>query len=182
MSENEKNHRVTVVLGMTGEGKTTKAKELALEFPRRIYLDTNEEYDGTIVRSYSDFDAFIRAHNNDESFSLCCRFDFAREYEGVVEAAWWIGNVCLIAEECEAYISPRDPDSPMNRIINRGRHRNVSVIAIGRRQTELSRVIRAQGTRFISFRQNLPQDIEEMERLGLNVGSLGPHEFCELTI
>ena len=137
------------------------------------------EYDGTIVRNYEDFHAYILDHIDDRSFSLCCRFDSMAEYEGTIQAAYVVGNLCLVAEECEQYVNPRDPDSPMNRIINRGRHKGVSVIAIGRRGVELSTVIRAQGTRLISFKQSLPQDIAAMELVGMDVGSLTDHECTE---
>src|SRR5674476_380254 len=52
---------ITIIVGRKGCGKSSRAKEIARERPRRIYMDAMHEYtDGVIVRDFASLAAYLR--------------------------------------------------------------------------------------------------------------------------
>lgn len=177
---------------MTGQGKSEKAKQLLLEFPRVIIFDPQNEYDGyskinekklfnpITVLTFPDLCDFLIANINSRTFIVRCKFRTYIEHEFTFQLVNnSFENVCLVLEEVEKYVSPVDRDTPFNQLVNYGRHNNVSLIAIGRRMPEFSTTLRSQSARIISFYQNLPLDIQTMNTFGLNVEKLNEHECVE---
>jgi len=163
----KKERKIILIFGKTGSGKSTLVKQLIKDVDRKIIIDIQHEYsEGIIFESYADFYEFITTHGTGKSFNYIIRFENDEEYEKLFLLVYYIGNLYLIVEEAEDYISPDKRKSNFNKLINRGRHKRISIIAIARRSVELSRRLRGQVDRIYSFKQTQIEDIIIMKKIG----------------
>jgi len=87
-----------------------------------------------------------------------------------------------VVEEAEIYISPYTKSSSFLRLVRYGRHRNIKIIGVARRTSELSLDFRAQVNKIYSFKQTQPRDLQLMQELGFeNLDKLSEHEYAEQT-
>ena len=147
-----------------------------------MVVDALAEYDGICIESFENFVEYFREFHPD-SFRLVCRFSSDLDLEYLFKALFEIGNATLVVEEAEIYISPYAKSGSFLRLVRYGRHKNINIIGVARRATELSMDFRAQTNRIISFTQTEPRDIQALEKLGFhNLGKLPLYEFTEITL
>jgi len=159
---------IYLIFGKTGSGKTTLAKKLLDEFDRIIIIDALAEYSGGIVfYNYEDFRDYLFYYDTEKSFKYILRFTTDFEFEQTFNLIFNLYNFVLVIEEAEIYISPYTKKSSFLRLVNYGRHREISIIGIARRTAELSMSLRAQVDKIFSFKQTELKDIENMKKLGL---------------
>lgn len=161
--------KVILILGKVGSGKSTLAKRIIRGYSRVIVFDTLEEYhNGIVLHSFDEFLRFFREETPQDFFCVL-RFrgyskdDTLRQYEYAARCVEVIGNCLLVLEECERFINSYDQDGSLNDLISFGRHQQVSILAIGRRPTEIPIDMRAAFTSVISFRQTEPNDLRYLE-------------------
>lgn len=171
---------IIIIYGKTGTGKSELAKKYICDFERVIIIDPKHEYDGLIFTSLIDL---IDYHNeyDPQSFIYVCRFESDLEHEYVFKFAKLIENVLVVVEEAEIYISPFARTSSFLDLCRYGRHHEVSILGIARRNSELSINFRSLVTKLISFKQTEPRDLKAMEELGFHgLDKLGEHDFIEV--
>lgn len=171
--------KVYLVLGKTGSGKTTLAKEIRKKFNRIITLDPLKQYDGVIFKTFRELYEHIQSRLDQWEFlefSYTCRFQSDEEYEQVFAMARTLNNFLLVVEETDMFLKPRDPDSNFMWLINYGRHRNISLLCVGRRAPEITIGMRAQATSVVTFRQNEPNDLKLLEAYGFEPGRVSKLE------
>jgi len=173
--------KIYLIFGKTGSGKSTLAKKLLADFERQIIIDPQFEYsEGTIFNDILELQCYHFEYRP-ETFKYICRFDKDLDYEFLFRWVYIIGDCVLLTEEAEQYISPRSTQGDFLRLVRYGRHKNISIIGIARRPTELSIDFRSQVNKIISFKQTDPTDIERMESLGFSgVENLPDYEFVEV--
>jgi DNA helicase HerA-like ATPase len=172
--------RIILIFGKTGTGKTTLAKELIKNERRVIIVDALQEYTGLILEDFESTVEFFR--NKPKEFKLVCRYDSDLAIEYLFKLIFEIGDICLVVEEAEIYISPYAKSSSFLRLVRYGRHRNIKIIGVARRTSELSLDFRAQVNKIYSFKQTQPRDLQLMQELGFeNLDKLGEHEYAEQT-
>lgn len=163
---------IEIIFGKTGSGKSTFVRaKLLSQYKRLIIIDAMREYnDGLIFTSFEDMIDYIKENDifDLEEFTLICRFTSDKEIDYTFQLCEAMQNVCLILEEAEIYISPFTKSSQFIRLINYGRHFEVSIIAVARRTAELSNTLRAQVNTIYSFIQTDSNDLEKMKKLGFN--------------
>jgi DNA helicase HerA-like ATPase len=166
---------VVLIFGRTGSGKTELAKKIIPQYQdkydRVIILDPNGEYTGgTVVFSYA---ALIEAVLEGTQF-IIFRMDNFDECESVYELVFNAPDTLLVLDEAEMFISKvtNARDSYFHRIVAFGRHRNLGLLAIGRRVVELNIYLRAQYTTIATFEQKEPRDLALLEEYGFNVAQI----------
>lgn len=164
--------KVVLIFGKTGSGKTTLAKSLMKAFTRVVIFDPLAEYPGLVVSSFEDF---CELHLEErEEFHVVCRFasadDFDTEamYDYTARALWHIGNLLLLCEETELFLNSSNRSSYINHLINFGRHKEISIIGVGRRPSDIAIKLRAQCTSVVSFTQNEPRDLQYLQAWGFD--------------
>lgn len=174
---------IFLIFGKTGTGKTTLAKKLLSEYKRIIIVDSLAEYqNGIIFYTYEDFRDYILFKTDRENFRYILRFTTDDEIEQMFNLVFDLTDFVLVLEEAEIYISPYTKKSNFLRLVNYGRHREISIIGIARRTSELSLQLRAQVNKIYSFKQTEIQDIEKMEKLGLiGLDKLEKYKYIEHT-
>jgi len=172
---------IILIFGRTGSGKTTLAKELIRERQRVIIVDALLEYDeGLIFYSLNEMIDYILTNKTyNDNFKYVCRFDNDIEIDYLFELCYILGNLTLVVEESEIYINPfQKVNSNFLRLVRYGRHKAVSIIAIGRRVVELSNDIRSQVNKIYSFKQVNPLDIQILRKYGFQrIENLKDYEY-----
>lgn len=168
-----------MVLGKTGSGKTTLAKELLNRHRRVLVIDTAHEYPGTVSYAFDDLVDSLNLCGAD-SFILTLRPEDPLDVEYMFRLAWVLGSCCVVLEEADQWVSSASMSDDLAKLISMGRHRKISVIAVARVVPEIPIQLRRQFTEFYSFRQSEPRDLQLLSAYGFNaeeLASLPDHEY-----
>lgn len=174
---------IIIVYGKSGSGKTTYAKNYLKNHKRIVIIDPQSEYDcGLIFFELGDLiKYYVLNISSTSDFCFICRFETDFEHEYLFKVCKIIGNLLLVVEEAEIYISPYAKSSNFLDLCRYGRHQNISLLGIARRSAELSINFRALVTKIISFKQTEPSDLKYLETLGLtNLDELEDHAYKEV--
>ena len=161
---------INLIFGKTGTGKSTFAKRYIENYNRVVIIDAMEEYEGIIFYRMSDLFDYIEFNDlidNDKPFRLVCRFSEDIEIEYLFETLFVVGNLLLVVEEAEIYISPYAKSGAFLKLVRYGRHKKISILGIARRSSELSLTFRSQVNCIYSFKQTDFNDLKYFEKLGL---------------
>lgn len=176
----KKSRNVTLIFGKTGSGKSFHAKKLIKNFNRVVIIDALYEYENGII--FTSFDDLINYTIDflPPRFTFICRFQSNEEIEFLFKMCYQLGNLLLVVEEAEIYISPYSKSSEFLNLVRYGRHRSISILGIARRTAELSIDLRAMVDKIISFKQTEIYDLKKMEALGFfELDKLKEYEFIE---
>lgn len=189
------NDEVIFILGKRGSGKSTLGKSVLARYNRVIVFDPMDEYHTTfdeehgytVFRTMLDFFDFFQTMPN--TFRVACRFhhidpdETEREYEYAAKAAKEIGRLLLVLEECEMFITSSNRKSYINYLISMGRHHKISMLAIGRRPSEIPIRFRANYSTIVAFNTTEQRDLQMLSAYGFDVDavrSLGEHKYILL--
>lgn len=170
---------IKLVFGKTGSGKSYFVKnELLKNYSRIVIVDPQFEYEeGLVFTSIQDLSTFYLEHRP-EKFTFIARFKSDRDIELLFRWCYIIGNLVLVVEEAEQYISPYTKSSNFLKLVRYGRHKAVSIIGVARRLSELSTDFKSQVNTIYSFKQTLPLDLKLAEQLGLyNLDKLPVYQY-----
>jgi DNA helicase HerA-like ATPase len=173
-----KTREVVLITGMTGSGKSVFFRDLIQSQPRFIILDTVKEYremrppfPAAFISDFPSLVAYLRA-NKTGSFRII--FDPRNPFELItlndgrqvtvselLSKIVYDGlyNVTLGIEELGKHATQKEIAPNLYNIICLGRHRQISLFATTQRAAQISTDFKAQITRFVAFRQHLPNDI-----------------------
>ena len=180
-----------MVVGRTGSGKTTWAKQSLIDGVNRLLIfDPQAEYNfprgdtaaavkglilgqikrgGRIAVSYAPVSDHVRALHN---FALL---------------AWALGSCMVVIDEASLSLPvgslPKDAQGAL-RLLLQGRHRGVSVVGITQRPALVSMNLRANVNRVVVFRLMSPRDVDAVsdmigQRLAPEVATLQPFEYLD---
>lgn len=160
---------ITIIVGRKGSGKSSRAKAIARERTRRIYIDVMHEYtDGVIVRDFASLAAYLRTRVY-ENYSVVFRSLDEKEMLAAIAIATRgspenppLPGVTYIVDEADRLCSARSMPEALHRLANYGRHFKASAIFIARRAKALPLDIRASADRYIIGNTFEPGDVEYM--------------------
>lgn len=174
---------IYLIYGKTGSGKSTLAKKLIKNFSRICIIDALHEYnEGIIFYSLMDFTNYLKTYKyQKENFTYIFRFTNDNDINNLFVLIYELENICLLLEEAEIYISPYSKRSSFLKLVRYGRHKEISIIGIARRISELSTDFRAQVNKIYTFKQTDFNDLKKLESLGIyDADKLAEYEFKEL--
>lgn len=175
---------VDLILGKTGSGKTTLARQLISARNRVIIADADyHEYPAKEFLTLDELADYLERNAIGRgSFFRVSYTPYEHEYPFMCDVARIVGNCTLVLEEADRFPDPRYC-MEYQEIIARGRHDGVSIMALGLYPALLPSMLRRQATRIISFRQHEPADIEwlaaVMGEAAEQLPNLGDHEYLE---
>jgi len=173
-----KERKVIIITGKSGTGKTKLAKQIIPFFKRRIVLDVLEEY--TCEKTFNSLQEFLdQTSVLDQSINACIRGFKENEIDFICEWVLIAGNICLVVEEFETYVSRYENFKYLDEIIRRGRHNDVSLIAISQRVPDFPPLFRSQITSFFSFYQDEPTDVKHLLDRDFQLEDIESLERCE---
>ena len=176
---------VDLILGKTGSGKTTLARQLIRSRSRVIIADADyHEYPALEFQDLATLTEYLEAHAGAAQFFRVSYTPYEDEYPIMCDLSRLVGNCTLVLEEADRFPDPRYCIE-YQEIIARGRHHRISIIALGLYPALLPSMLRRQATRIFAFRQHEPADIDwlaaVMGESAKQLPQLGDHEYLEWT-
>ncbi len=159
--------KITIAIGKTGSGKSYLVKKLIEKKKRLLVYDTMCEYKYGVVfedrRKFIEFWRRIYIH----PYRLIYRplNDPASEIDEIAEAVYLLGDTCFVLEEVTAYCSEHQISDQLAHIIQRGRHKNIELIATTQRPYGLHRLLTSQAKEIYVFNTNEPRDRQYLNAL-----------------
>jgi len=142
-----------IVLGQRGCGKSFLAKNWQSLWPRRIIIDSLNEYQSgeLIVHNFNDF-ADTLSHYDEikrDKFEIIYQFDFEtrnREviFEEILKLCYYFGNVLIVVEEIQLYSSPHNLPWRLENALMTGRHQNIALLFTSQRPGLVNKSIFSQ--------------------------------------
>lgn len=177
-SLNRKN-KIIFVLGQKGSGKSCYARAHVLGLSRVIVFDPMREYsDGVIFEDFETLLGFME-NNHLGQFRAICRFRSDAEYLRAIELVLLVGNMWIVIEELNFFISAQSKENQFLELFRFGRHNNISIMAIAQRAAEIPKTFTSQADLMVSFRQIEPRDLDYMSKISY-VGSQGAERIRNL--
>jgi len=151
-------------LGVGGSGKTTLALDHSWEFPRVIVCDPNGEAahasGADLVETKADL---VDQARRPGAVRLCWRgfqsIPADEAFAWVNRVAWAAGNMLVVWDEADLFMTAQRLPEDAYRLWNMGRHRRCRVFACSRRPARVSRDCTANLTRAAVFKTQEPADL-----------------------
>ena len=141
-----------LVMGRRGCGKSHLAQKIQALWPRRIIIDSLNEYsEGEVVHSFHEFtEALLRLESSKpDEFTLVVQFhpdsdEGEHEFDEMLRLCFFFGNVQIVVEEVQLYSSPHALPEWLKKCLLIGRHNGLSLLFTTQRPGELNKTIFSQ--------------------------------------
>lgn len=139
-------------MGRRGCGKSYLAKRLQELWPKRVIIDSLNEYkDGDKVKTFKDFCEKLIEFKNTKAKSFVLVFQFNPEEElneetfnQILRVCYYFGNIQIVIEEVQLYASPHRLPHWLKQCLLTGRHKGLSLLFTTQRPGELNKTILSQ--------------------------------------
>ncbi len=158
--------KISLIFGKRGAGKSYLAADQLSRFDRVVIFDTLGEYkQGVIFDSAGDLARF---------WKTCYRGKFrliyrptrpAEEFDAIAKLVWECGDLCFLVEEIDCFGSTQKIPEHFANIIQRGRHKNITLIGVTQRPYGIHRLLTSQAKEICVFNTNEPRDREYLRLL-----------------
>lgn len=150
---------IILVFGKRGSGKSVLAAHLLKQYERYFVFDTLGEYtDGVIFDNISDLAEFWRSVYRDKFKIIYRPTQPAAEFETIAELIWKCKDLAFLVEEIDTFGTPYKIDENFANIIQRGRHRHITLIGVTQRPYGIHRLLTSQAKKVYIFNTNEPRD------------------------
>lgn len=162
-------NEIVVILGRKGSGKTYLAKQIIRTKPRALIFDPVCQFSdvGVIINDPLALIQYLKARGAGpfravyQPITGPLETDItATEFRNICEIVWCLNDVWFLVDEIDTYAKANYCPPFFNNLVQRGRHKQISVMVTTRRHTETTRHITAQADTIITFRQHEPADIK----------------------
>lgn len=156
--------KVVLVLGQRGSGKTYLARNLIQDINRLIIFDTLGEYDtGINIETPNEFkEFFLKTYQG--NFKICYQPAHPEnDFDVICDIVYECGDLTFLVEEIDIFCSAQSISDNFANIIQRGRHRNISLIGVSQRPFGIPRLITSQAKIIYSFVHREPGDLDYLK-------------------
>jgi len=178
---------ITIVIGKRGSGKSFMVKHEIAGKRRLVVFDVMAEYKHGVCFEHEDLDAlltFWHAHYKG-AFRIIYRPAKAKEeIEWISRGCYVLGDVTMVAEECDAFCSPSFIPEWFSYVVNRGRHKHIELYAVMPAPFGIHKDLKRQAKVARIFRLTEPGDIKYLkdifgESIEAKLAGLNQYEFVE---
>ncbi|MHC4397638.1 MAG: ATP-binding protein [Planctomycetota bacterium] len=181
--------KITLIFGQRGSGKSYLAKQLIQTERRYLIFDTMSEYNLGVIFNSEDHEKFCYFWRQSYrgNFRLIYRpLQPQQQIDAIADLVFHCGDLLFVIEEIETYCSAYQISDELAAIIQRGRHKNISLIGIAHRPNNISRLLTSQAKEIYIFATREPRDIEYLKMLlGQEIetylDSLGKYSYVKWT-
>jgi superfamily II DNA or RNA helicase len=183
------NRNVRLILGKTGSGKTTLARQFVTGLPRALILDNGFcEFPAVPFLNIQDLHAYLDA-NGGQGGNFRAGFTPLRaQVATIFQWAREIGNaeeMTLVLEECDRFPTPESA-LYFEELVQRGRHFGVHLLGLTTHPYAVDIDLRRQATEIFTFRQHEPADLKWLSAVMTpealdQVMTLGDYEYIQWT-
>ncbi len=160
--------KIILIFGKRGSGKSYLANKL-IEPERRLFVfDTLSEYNQGVLFGTEEKDQCLEFWRRvyQKQFRLIYRpINPESEIDEICDLIFVLGNVTFLVEEIDCYCSAYKISPTFAQIIQRGRHKNITLIGITQRPYGIHRLLTSQAKEIYIFNTNEPRDREYLRTL-----------------
>lgn len=141
-----------LIMGVRGCGKSYLCKNIQKLWPRRVIIDSLDEYDDE--NAVFSFDEFAKRlieldKAKAQSFEVVFKFDPENdidsvEFNEVMRLCYYFGAIQVVIEEVQLFSNPHFLPKWLKNNLLIGRHQSVSVICTSQRPGEVNKTILSQ--------------------------------------
>jgi len=158
--------KIILIFGKRGSGKSYLANKLIENEQRLLIFDTLGEYtEGVVFEDYEKFAEFWRLIYQHPYRLIYRPLQPDREIEQIAELVYAIGNICFVIEEIDCYCTAYQISESFAHVVQRGRHKNITLIGITQRPYGIHRLLTSQAKEIYIFNTNEPRDREYLRTL-----------------
>jgi len=160
--------KVIIVIGKRGSGKSYLTRKLIERERRLLVFDTMSEYLEGVVFDAEEIERFraFWKQTYRRQFRLIYRpLVPEREIEEIAELVFLLGNMTFVVEEVDCYCTPYQISDAFAHIIQRGRHKNITLIGITQRPYGIHRLLTSQAKELYIFSTSEPRDRDYLKSL-----------------
>lgn len=142
-----------LVMGRRGCGKSFLAKRLQSRWPRRVIIDSLNEYkkEKNRVSSFDSFAAKMEEYKeqNKKEFVLVYHFDPESDlhheiFDQIMRVCYYFGDIQIVVEEIQLYCTPHQLPKWLRNCLLTGRHQDLSLLFTTQRPGELNKTALSQ--------------------------------------
>lgn len=156
--------KVSLILGQRGSGKSYLAKDLIKDVKRLIIYDTLGEYNtGISIENLDEFKQFfLKVYQG--NFKICYQpVNPIIDFDAVCDIVFECGDLTFLVEEIDTFASAQGISDNFANIIQRGRHKNITLIGVSQRPFGIPRLITSQAKTIYSFIHREPGDLDYLK-------------------
>lgn len=157
--------KIILILGQRGSGKSCLAKSLIGKGNRYVIYDVLGEYSesGIVCESFSEFrGVFLRLYL--DRFRIVYQpLNPSGDFDKICDLLFECGDLTFLVEEIDTFCSSQEIGDNFANIIQRGRHKEISLIGVSQRPYGIHRLITSQAKEIYSFIHREPRDIDYLK-------------------
>jgi len=169
MHDSPREGRITLLLGVTGAGKSTHLRQLLAspEIDRFLCWDLKGEFsrDGAIsARRWPTLRALLEHVRGGATHGREIVRASVREFPAMLRYAYNAGRMLLVIEELSAFCTAdKFPRDEVLDLAHRSRDRGLDVVIVAQRPLRLPTDLRSQAKDFVVYRLDDPLDVRELQ-------------------
>jgi len=157
-------NQIITIMGQKGSGKTTLAMEIIESRERVLVIDPSGEYEdmkGAQVALGAEDASQALIELKEKPRFLLVASDLLDDEEtmGLLAVAFEVPRLLVVIDETSLYCDPHSIPEEITRMIRYGRKREIDIIFIARRPSEIHRELTAQSDLVVTFKQMEPIDV-----------------------
>jgi len=157
--------KIILILGQRGSGKSYLAKSLIGKSNRYVIYDVLGEYSesGIVCESLYEFkEVFLRLYL--DRFRIVYQpLNPSGDFDKICDLLFECGDLTFLVEEIDTFCSSQEISDNFANIIQRGRHKEISLIGVSQRPYGIHRLITSQAKEVYSFIHREPRDIDYLK-------------------
>lgn len=158
--------KIILIFGKRGSGKSYLARKLIEQEQRLLIFDTLSEYiEGVVFEDFQKFAEFWRKVYIHPYRLIYRPLKPDEEIEKIAELVYMLGDVTFVVEEIDCYCTAYQISEAFAHVIQRGRHKNITLIGITQRPYGIHRLLTSQAKEIYIFNTNEPRDREYLKSL-----------------
>jgi len=160
--------KVILIFGKRGSGKSFLAHKVVQDEKKLVVFDIMSEYENGVIfdaENYEDCLRFWRKVYRGRFRLIYRPLKPDEEIDKICELVYILGNCCFLVEEIDCYCSSHRISDQFAAIIQRGRHKNITLIGVTQRPYGVNLLLTSQAKEIYVFNTNEPRDREYLRTL-----------------
>jgi energy-coupling factor transporter ATP-binding protein EcfA2 len=158
--------KITLIFGKRGSGKSYLARYLVRSEKRLIVYDTLHEFsEGVVFEDRFEFLKFWRQVYRGNFRIIYRPTNPIAEFPALADLIFRLGDCTVYIEEIDSFMTPHTIGSEFCGLVQRGRHKRISLIGITQRPFGIHRLLTSQAKEIFIFNTNEPRDREYLRDL-----------------
>jgi len=160
--------KIILIFGKRGTGKSYLAEKLITSERRLFIFDTLGEYESGVIFDNENIDQCLEfwRHVYYNDFRIVYRpLKPDAEIDNIAELVFVLGNLTFVVEEIDCYCTSFQISDSFAHIVQRGRHKNITLIGVTQRPFGIHRLLTSQAKEIYVFGTNEPRDRDYLKQL-----------------